>query len=158
MTKAQNRNHAKSATAEYFATLCRQERSVFPFLPRSVFAEAETCGELLGEWVEETLAGGLHYHARMDRVTTIHEIVVAPEYRGRGIGRRLVERLRGICVQRGQHTIRAKCPEDLPANGFYARLGFRCVRTEPGRKRALNVWELSVVAGSKQMSLPLEVE
>lgn len=36
------------SAAECMAMLCRGERSVFPFLPRSVFAEAEACGELLG--------------------------------------------------------------------------------------------------------------
>ena len=75
-----------------------------------------------------------HFHVRKDGTTVIYEILTTPAARGTGLGRAMVGML--------TRPIRAKCPEGLPSNGFYEKLGFTKVAVEEGKKRRLNVWEL----------------
>lgn len=77
--------------------------------------------------------GLLRYHQRRDGWVVIREIIVLPEYRGEGIGRMLVERVR--C--RHRLPMRAKCPVVYPSNAFWKAIGFKLVREEKG----VNVWE-----------------
>lgn len=99
---------------------------------------AATMGDLL-LW-----DGGLcHYHCRLDGQTTICELIVLPERRGQGIGRRLIGSVIGIARQRACTSVLAKCPADLPANGFYEHLGFRLETVEQTRTgRKIHVWRL----------------
>jgi len=72
--------------------------------------------------------GGMcHFHLRRDGQLTIREIIVLPECQRRGIATRMLDRLRAV---RGASSIFAKCPADLPANGWYRRMGF----SEEGRE------------------------
>lgn len=75
-----------------------------------------------------------HFHVRKDGVSVIYEILTTPAARGMGLGRAMV----GMLTK----PVRAKCPEGLPSNGFYEKLGFRKVSVDAGKKRRLNVWEL----------------
>jgi GNAT superfamily N-acetyltransferase len=75
-----------------------------------------------------------HFHVRKDGMTVIYEILTTPAARGTGLGRQMVNKL--------VRPVRAKCPEGLPSNGFYQKLGFELVKVEEGKKRKLNVWEL----------------
>jgi len=87
--------------------------------------------------------GFARFHIRRDGQMTLHEIIVTRP--GCGIGTALINQLRGIGRQKGATCILAKCPQDLPANRFYASLGFtlRDTETTPtGRK--LNVWQRSL--------------
>jgi len=98
------------------------------FVRRPALADAVDRGELL---VGVGASGFLHYHRRRDGWHTVYEVVSeAP-----GTGRALVE---AVPLPR-----RLRCPLDLPANAFYARLGGTLVQTEPGKRRPLNVWEWS---------------
>lgn len=93
-------------------------------------AEAAGRGELL------LAEGGLcRFHLRRDGWVTVREILVLPPFRGRGLGKRLVWQA-GLKAR----GVRARCPADLPSNGFWSALGFRLVGTLPG-KRPVNVWE-----------------
>lgn len=75
-----------------------------------------------------------HFHVRKDGMTVIYEILTTPAARGTGLGRQMVDKL--------VRPVRAKCPEGLPSNGFYQKLGFKLMVVEEGKKRKLNVWEL----------------
>jgi GNAT superfamily N-acetyltransferase len=87
--------------------------------------------------------GGLcHWHLRRDGQLTIREIIVLPSCRGQGIGAAMLTRLRAV---EGATSIFAKCPADLPANGWYERMGFRLEAVEDDRKRPLNCWRLWLV-------------
>jgi GNAT superfamily N-acetyltransferase len=85
--------------------------------------------------------GGLcHWHLRRDGQLTIREIIVLPERRGQGVGAALLARLRAT---EGASSLFAKCPAELPANGWYSRMGFECEGTETTRSgRELNLWRL----------------
>jgi ribosomal protein S18 acetylase RimI-like enzyme len=70
------------------------------------------------------IIGFVHFRCCKDGHATIYEIAVAPDWRGKGVGRKLVE---AVCTHARLHSctrLRLKCPIDLPANGFYQRLGF----------------------------------
>ena len=123
--------------------LVRQAKNVFPFLPGAVYEKAVQNNELLlcHDRRDETLVGLLHFHHRRDAITTVHEILVVPRLRGRGIGRRLLDALSSAAREKGQKKLRLKCPDDQPANGFYARVGFQRTGMEPSRKRHVAVWE-----------------
>lgn len=87
--------------------------------------------------------GGLcHWHLRKDGQVTIHEIIVLPSHRGRGIASSMLERLKHIS---GATSIFAKCPADLPANGWYRRMGFIWEGEEQTRSgRWINRWRFQL--------------
>jgi ribosomal protein S18 acetylase RimI-like enzyme len=91
------------------------------------------------------IAGFVHYHHRRDTQTTLYNIVVSPEKRERGIGKRLVKALVTETQSCNKKWIVLKCPAELPANKFYRRIGFRRWRKEPGKRRTLIVWRLSMM-------------
>ncbi len=97
-------------------------------------SEAERVG------TEIELAGFVHFYVRRDSVVTLYSIVVAQDYRRRGLGRRLFAELVRIACSRGKTEIRLKCPIELPANAFYKHLGLKIAHVEEGKHRPLNVW------------------
>ncbi len=90
--------------------------------------------------------GGMcHYHVRRDGQITICEIIVLPDRQRQGVGTRLLEALKGIAHVLGCTSILAKCPSDLPANGWYEHKGFTREATERTKSgRGINVWRLAL--------------
>jgi ribosomal protein S18 acetylase RimI-like enzyme len=83
-----------------------------------------------------------HWHLRKDGQITIREIIVEQGCQGHGQGRAMIERLR---IVPGATSLYANCPADLPANGFYERLGFELESQIPTRKgRPMNQWRLKL--------------
>lgn len=89
----------------------------------------------------DKLVGFVSFRHRNDGWTTIYDVCVEKEFRGKGLGRALVEAVEEDALRIGQRGIRLKCPVDLPANGFYARLGFTRIGLDNGKRRPLVVWE-----------------
>jgi len=121
------------------------ERLALGVVPRSTLLSGTERGEI---WVAETageVVGFCHVYRRRDGIVTIYHLAVAPEARRQGVGRRLVEIAIADGRRCGAHVLRARCPEDLPANAFYERLGFVRAGTEAGKRRRLIVWELSLL-------------
>ena len=92
-------------------------------------------GELL------LLDGGFcHWHLRRDGQITIREILVLPDWQRQYLGVEILEQLKGVP---GATSIFAKCPADLPANGWYQRQGFIDEGIETTRTgRELRLWRL----------------
>jgi GNAT superfamily N-acetyltransferase len=80
-------------------------------------------------------------------------LVVAPGCRRSGIGRWLVKQVIGDARHRGMALVRLKCPADLEANEFYARLGFRRAGIEDCARRALVLWEYALVSGASTVDI-----
>lgn len=88
--------------------------------------------------------GGMcHWHFRRDGQVTIREIIVERRHQRRGIGRVMLGRL--ILDNPTSTSLFAKCPVELPANGWYERMGFTLEGTETTRSgRGLNLWRLPI--------------
>ncbi len=107
------------------------------FVLRPALARSITRGEVLVAENSAGLIGFVEYHHRRDEQTTLYHIAVIPDHRRRGIGRALIETLRNEAQALGKETVYLKCPADLPAQKFYARLEFNTVGEEPGNSRPL---------------------
>ena len=95
--------------------------------------ESAQRGELL------LIDGGLcHWHLRRDTQLTIREIISTR----RGAGSEMLSVIKSTA---GASSIFAKCPEDLPANGWYKRRGFDLEGEEVTRSgRVLKLWRLQL--------------
>jgi N-acetylglutamate synthase-like GNAT family acetyltransferase len=97
--------------------------------------------ELLISECQGKVVGFVSFHHRRDKWTTIYELCVEKNYRRQGIGRALIEAVQEDALRFHQSGIRLKCPLNLPANSFYARIGFTRVAIEEGKRRPLAIWE-----------------
>jgi len=132
---------ARATELDKIVALVRNERDVFGFVPRAAFEVALKRSEIIVATSGRNIIGVMRYHNRKDRVAVVHELLVNKEHRSRGIGSLLISTLSEKCFRSGQTLFRLKCPVELPANGFYARLGFSRVGIREGRRRPLAIWE-----------------
>lgn len=118
------------------------------FIPLAALKEAAAENRLLVVRAPGStdVVGFVHFRCCKDGHATIYEIAVAPQWRGQGIGRRLVEAVIAEAQKHGCYTLRLRCPVDLPANGFYARMGFVRIAVEAGKRRPLAVWEFPITS------------
>lgn len=93
-------------------------------------AEAADRGELL------LVEGGMcRFHLRRDGVVVIRELLVLPDCRHEGIGKRLVQE---IALRHQGCPLLARCPVTYPSNAFWEAIGF-----ERGpQRRGVNEWWL----------------
>lgn len=66
---------------------------------------------------------------RPDVYTFVSDLYVRPAYRRQGVGTALVERVRGWGWVKGVHRLSLVLPTDSPAQGLYAKLGFKPIQT-----------------------------
>lgn len=92
---------------------------------------------------EEVVAWIRSYH-RLDGVTSLHELGVAEDCQSMGIGSYLIEETMKASRCRGMQSLRLKTVVGLRSNAYYPRFGFKHVGVESGRKRKLNVYELTL--------------
>lgn len=114
------------------------------FVPLPALQQALERGWLYVAVSAGQVFGMIDWWARRDGAVVLYNIVVAPEARLHGAGRLLLDTMIAWAGERAATEIRLKCPEELPSNGFYARLGFSLVGQESGKRRALNCWSLSL--------------
>ena len=100
---------------------------------RAIIALDDETGELTGH----CLYGGVCPQAK------VFQTYVAPQYRGQGVGARLLESLFGRLEKNGYLSVIANVASDLEAaNRFYQKHEFEIIKTKAGgqsRKRTINV-------------------
>ncbi len=147
-----NKNFAirKAALADLDAikVIADTYRRELGFVLRPALARSITRGEVLVAENSAGLIGFVEYRHRQDEQTTLYHIAVVSNHRQEGVGRSLVDALHSEAWTIGKKIILLKCPSELPAQGFYARLGFNSIGEEPGNKRSLIVWVLPLVSPS----------
>jgi N-acetylglutamate synthase-like GNAT family acetyltransferase len=122
-----------------------RHRKELGFVYRSALLLSISRGELLAAVDQKNVVLGIvHYRHRLDRNTTLYNLVVTPGFQGFGIGKELIQALILESQKKGQQSIILKCPEDLPSNEFYRGCGFEKITTEQGKKRPLNIWSLDM--------------
>ena len=116
--------------AKKLAEECRHELG---FVNVAILRMAQTKGWLLvaSEWDlennAESIVGFANFRIKKDKNCTLYEIAVRKEHRGKGIGKRLLDRLIGILNSAGGSFMKLKCPESLMANAFYEHNGLKLV-------------------------------
>jgi ribosomal protein S18 acetylase RimI-like enzyme len=124
-------------------------RSELGFTLRAQIQEAIEQNRAFVALIDKKLVGFVIYrHRKRDLQTTLAEICISQDYRGRGLGKGLIEALVQECLKMSRAFIQLKCPVDLPANKFYERLGFRNISSESGKSRRLNIWVFQTSQGS----------
>lgn len=120
-------------------------RDALGFLPEQSYETAALQGKLLlaldrsgnkTSYAGHLLFGGVYPYAR------VFQLHVAPEYRGKGVARQLMQALIKALVASSWMSIKAKVADDLPANSAWEAFGFRTVAKVPGgvtRNRVINV-------------------
>ncbi len=137
----------RKATAEDLESvniLVNIHRKEFGFIRKVSLACSIDRREMLVAESSGEIIGFARYHHRRDAQTTLYDIAVLPTRRLNGVGRALIGALADESRTLGKQTIVLRCPEELPANGFYAHVGFERWREEPGKRRKLIVWRLSL--------------
>lgn len=122
-----------------------EHRDELGFLPAAAYEQAARQKTLFvaldvgvagGKYVGHILFGDAYPHAK------IHQVFVASNARGHGIGRMLVECLVRYTETKQYLSVTAKVAADLPANKFWKALGFETLRTRLGgatRRRKINI-------------------
>lgn len=129
---------AAESDLDSITAIARQYSSELGFVMRVALIESIQRGNLLvADYEDNSCVGFVNYRSRKDGWNTIYEVAVNKKYRGKGIGRFLVDAV--PC------PTRLKCVVDNTANEFYKKSHFKLVKTEQGRKRQLNVWERNVL-------------
>lgn len=119
--------------------IARQYRSELGYVMTPALRESLQRQTLVVAEYSNRVVGFVNYYTRKrDGVSVVYEIAVERSHKGSSIGRSLLD-----IVPR---PVRLKCPVILddnrhnPANDFYAAYGLRHAGTEPGKRRALNIW------------------
>lgn len=120
-------------------------REALGFLVAAAFVDAMRRSQLFVADQAGSVVGFVRFNHRVrGDETALYDICVEASAQHQGVGRLLVQALSESCRSHGRHTIALRCPEGLPANGFYARLGFQRITVEPGRRRPLVLWRLTL--------------
>jgi N-acetylglutamate synthase-like GNAT family acetyltransferase len=135
---------ATSADLDEVKRLADSHKHELGFVLRPALAKSIGRDELLVAANRSVLAGFVEYHHRRDAQTTLYHLVVDGDHRGLGIGRSLVEALVSEAQEAGKSHIQLKCPADLKANSFYARVGFSRLGAQSGKKRELVLWRMDL--------------
>jgi len=66
-------------------------------------------------------------HYQQKGITKIHKIYVLPHGQGKGVGKKLIERITTTAIQNKNQTLSLNVYRKNPAIDFYQRLGFKIV-------------------------------
>lgn len=129
---------AHAGDVDAIKRIAQQYRDELGFVNRAALLESIQRMNLFVALVGKEIVGFANYRARRDGMNVIYEIAADKAHRGQGIGRLLFEAV--------PSPRRLKCTVDNPANGFYRAMGMEYIGQEAGKKRALNVWEMTLIA------------
>jgi len=93
------------------------------------------------EDTQDTVVGFVNFRHRRDGWSVVYEICVDASARMQGVGHRLLSQLYSDVVNQQRKGVLLKCPEESPANEFYATVGLKCIGIVPGRQRRLVLWQ-----------------
>jgi len=105
--------------------LSRRSFVRFLKLGKAILVVAEDAGQLVGYALALPHPKG--------ELVRIYSLAVAPEQRGQGLGRRLIEDIEHRAARLGAHSLRLEVSRDNPAaHGLYLRLGYVAFGERPG--------------------------
>jgi len=96
--------------------------SANPGTPPDLSFVAEIDGKIVGFSINRST----YLMVPLTEVCIIHAILIHPDYRGRGIGSKLIQALLDYCQTEGVDTVRALIPEDnKQLQAIFERQGFQ---------------------------------
>lgn len=131
-------------------SLMKKHSQTLGFLPTEALRDHLASGGVLGAKVDRTLVGYLLYTSNPRRFR-ITQLCVSEEFRGEGIARKLLEKLKQSAST--QSSIELNCRRDFPADAMWPRLGFVPIGEKPGRSVArhpLTHWYLALHSAHQQ--------
>jgi N-acetylglutamate synthase-like GNAT family acetyltransferase len=136
---------AVSADLDQIKFIAEKEKKAFGFITRGTIKEAILLEQIMVIEDSQRIVGFQHYyHRKRDLQTTFYHKAILEEFRGKGLGKQLVDAVVDEAKKLGRLRIILKCPIDLPSKAFHEAYGFVKVRVEDGRKRKLNVWQFDI--------------
>lgn len=125
--------------------LADDNRDALGFVLRGSFEKAVEKGFAYVAVEGEIVLGFvLFYHRIRDKQTTLYDICVAVQHRGRGIGLQLYNRVLQDCRINQREMLQLTCPAKLPSNAFYRNRGMTLHETKQGKTQMLNVYRLAL--------------
>ncbi len=110
--------------------LGRSARQTVGFLPDSAFAERARQGTLLAYVDDQKVGGYVLYDLPRDEIRVVH-LVVAPQYRGNGVARQLIDAVADEHPDRRGMLLH--CRNDFPAHDVWGKLDFVPLGERPGK-------------------------
>lgn len=102
----------------------------------------------------DAFAGGASYRPLEPGVCEMHDVYARPAFRGRGIGRKLVERLLEEARAAGYRVMRLETATFMPhAQRVYGALGFEACkpyRSVPAEFVPITIWMERAISGPSQ--------
>jgi N-acetylglutamate synthase-like GNAT family acetyltransferase len=117
-----------------------QNKNELGFVLKPALVRSVQQNEVLVVLENEEIVGFCNYHHRLDKRTTLHNILIIKRHQGNGVGLKLFLKMVDEAKQIGQYEVILRCPQDLSANEFYRRIGCHLSNIEEGKKRRLCVW------------------
>lgn len=114
------------------------------FISKVQVEQAEEAGQLYWRESEdgEIVAAAIIRHCVKKPQTTLQDIAVLEEHRGKGLAQSIIDE----AADDSRHPkMVAKCPEDLPSNDWYDSQGWEHAGVQDGKNRDLNIWELELI-------------
>lgn len=81
---------------------------------------------------------GHDYQSLRGPAALLHDLIVDPDYRGRGVGRALLDATFSLASHRAPRVILSTAQRNEPAQRFFERMGFRRTMVEMTRESALD--------------------
>ena len=101
--------------------------------PRAVLMVADRGGDAIG--YAYGAVEGYDYMALRGPAAVLHDLIVAPEWRGQGVGRALLEAtITALTVQGAPRVVLATAERNQSAQRFFERMGFRRTMVELTRE------------------------
>lgn len=91
--------------------------------------------------IESKICGFINYRHRKDDVTTVYQICVEDQNRGKGYGSFLMDKLAEEAKKCGKKEIRLKSPIKNESNEFYRNYGFEIISKEKRKQNTILIWQ-----------------
>jgi GNAT superfamily N-acetyltransferase len=114
------------------------------FISKVQVEQAEEADQLYWKESEdgEIVAAAIIRHCVNKPQTTLQDIAVLEEHRGKGLAQSIIDE----AAEDSRHPkMLAKCPVDLPSNDWYDSQGWEHAGVQDGKNRDLNIWELELI-------------
>ena len=140
--------HRNSQIFEQVIALGDKNRKTLGMLPKKAFEEyADQKTILTATSQQGELAGYLLYGKSSSSVIRLTHLCVCESFRGKGIGKKLIDKLLQISKQLDALTIKLSCRRDYNLGAMWSSFGFIAIGEKQGRGKSgdiLTIWALDL--------------